>query len=396
MTEPDAAQTSPRLSHTVTGWIQILAVVGVLFAAILVNRLLLASEGDAPPISTTAAPTAVAVMTPTPTTDTIRITETGAVRTRANVAITPQVSGRVIEVAAGFAAGGAFDAAEVVFVIDPTDFELAVRQAAADVQSAQSALQLEEAEAETARREWRLVNGDDPIPSLVARDPQIAQARAAVASAQARLADVTTDLERTRYSLPFSGRVLRTTIEVGQTVTANQSYGDVYNLSALEAFISIPAEGLAALDPAVGRPAIVAGAGPNGAARSAARVSRVDAELDTQTRLAGVALTFDEPHHFLPGAFVRVEITGDRVEDVFRLPADAVAAGGRVWVVEDGVLAARQPSLVSRQGGAVLVTRFDAADGVVTTLPPGARDGLPVRVVGSETAPVGGLAAPGE
>ncbi len=393
MTEPQSAVEPVGRGQSVTGWIQIVLVVVVLVGALAANRVLSRGGDGGPPITAAAALPAVTIMQPVFASDAVRVTETGSVRTRANVTIAPQVGGRVVAASPDFAAGGSFAAGDVLFAIDPTDYELGVQQAEADLASALSVLQLEEAEAETARREWRLINGDDPIPPLVARAPQIAQAEANVAAARARAADARTALERTRYVLPFDGRVVRTTIEVGQTVAANQPYGEVYNAGALEVFVSIPTDALAALEPAVGRSALVRGAGADGGVQASARVSRVEAELDAQTRLAGLVLTFDAPPPFLPGAFVRVDVRGDEVEDVFRAPADAVAAGGIVWVVDDGVLAARRPAIVSRQDDAVLLARFDPADGVVTTLPPGAREGLPVLVVNAQISPANALAA---
>ncbi len=390
LSDEDAATPTQR---TWTGWIQLALVIAVVLVTLVLNRVLLSGGDDGPAITLSPAPPAVSVIHPELTSATITVVESGVVRTRADIAITPQVSGRIVEVASNLATGGVFSANQTLFVIDPTDLELAVQQAEADLQTAQSALLLEEAEGESARREWRLVNAAAPVPPLVAREPQIAQARASVAAAQARLNDVRTDLGRTRYGLPFDGRVLSTTIELGQTVAANQSYGRVYNVDGLEVSVSIPAEALNVLRPVVSRRASIRGVNDPSGPGVAARVARVSAELDPQTRLAGLVLSFDETPLLLPGAFVRADIMGDRVEEVLRLPADAIGAGGVVWVVADSVLRARRPTLVSRQGAFVIVEAFDVADGVVTTLPPGAREGLNVVVAESPTTEDGQWAA---
>jgi RND family efflux transporter MFP subunit len=381
MTEQQGEHDRAPRHASLMGRSQIALVIAVVIGALAVNQLLSMTAADAPEIVPAGSAPAVAVIRPAAGRATIRVSETGTVEARANVSITPQVSGRVVRVSPRFAAGGAFRAGEVLFEIDPTDVRLAVQQAQADLAAATSILRLEEAEAATAQQEWRLVNGTEPIPALVAREPQIAQARAGVQAAQARLADVETDLARTRYSLPFDGRIVRATAEVGQTVAANQVYGEAYRTRSVEVRVSLPAEAVAALQPLVGRPARVSGSGPGAAQSAQATVARVDAQLDRQTRLAGVTLVFDGPHPFLPGAFVSVEILGDEVEDVFRLPTDMVATDGSVWVVEGGVLAARRVRVISRQGDTAIVARFDTAAGVVTTPPPGARAGMAVRVV---------------
>lgn len=386
MTEQPGNHDRAQRQTSLVGKTQIALVIAVVVGALAVNQLLSMTADGAPEIVPAGSAPAVAVLRPAVETATIRVVETGTVEARANVSITPQVSGRVVRVSPRFAAGGAFRAGEVLFEIDPTDLRLASQQAQADVAAATSVLRLEEAEAATAQREWYLVNGAEPIPALVAREPQIAQARAGVQAAQARLADVETDLARTRYSLPFDGRIVRATAEVGQTVTANQAYGEAYRTGSVEVRVSLPAEAVAALSPLVGRSARVSGSGPGAAQGAVATVARVDAQLDRQTRLAGVTLAFNGPHPFLPGAFVTVEILGDEVEDVFRLPTDMVATDGAVWVVEGGVLAPRRARVISRQGDVAIVARFDTADGVVTTPPPGARVGMAVHVV-DETKP---------
>ena len=48
-------------------------------------------------------------------------------------------------------------------------------------------LELEQAEADAAREEWISLNPNKKVPTLVGREPQIAEAKAEVKSAEARL-----------------------------------------------------------------------------------------------------------------------------------------------------------------------------------------------------------------
>ncbi len=376
--------TGASTGSSIAGWLQVAVVIGVLVGAFAVTRILSASVSGPERGAVTSDAPVVAIITPRPQTATVTVSETGTVRARADVSIAPQVGGRVVEVADSFAAGGAFAAGDTLFRIDPTDFELTVRQAQADLASAQSALELELAEAETAKREWRLVNGDEPIPALVAREPQIAQARASVAGAQARVGDARVALERTRYSLPFDGRVIATTIEMGQTLAPNQPYGTAYRVEALEAFVALPAEDIARLDPVQGRTARITAAGGRAPIEATATVARVDASLDARTRLAGVTLRFDSPPPFLPGAFVGVTVVGDTLDGVFEVPADIIGPGDRIWVVDGEALEARTATVLARGDDTAIVAAFDVADGVVVTAPAGAREGLVVRAVAQE------------
>lgn len=382
----DTAHPSPR--QAIGGWLQLALVVGLVVVALAINRILSASSGapEVPQVSAEAL--VVEVMTPQAIPSEFLLRESGVVQARSLVGVTPQVGGRVVSVSPDFVVGGSFRAEQTLFQIDETDYTLALNRALADLQTARSNLQLELAEAETAWREWRIVNGNDPIPSLVARQPQIAQALAGVASAEARLADAETALARTRFSLPFDGRVLSSTIEPGQTVSPGQSFGEVYPNDSLEVTVSVTLDELDRLQPAVGRSAVVVGEGAGRQIRVSGQVLRAEAALDGRTRQAGLTVGFNEPASFLPGRFVTVDIIGDQYPATFHLNASAVSPSGAVWVVEDGQLAARRPEILTRDDAVVTTLPFDTAQGVVITALASAREGMAVET----SASLGGAA----
>ena len=214
------------------------------------------------------------------------------------------------------------------------------------------------------------------VPPLVAKVPQIERGKAEVAAAEARVALAELELDRTRLSLPFSGRVTSSTAEVGQVLGKGQSFGRAFALDALEIAVPVAEDDLTRLTPIVGRAAVVSAGG-----RSVdAVVERVSAELDERTRFATVYLTFGSAPGLIPGTFVSVALQGPEQEDTFLLPDAAAQMGGRVWVVEDGVLRSETPQVFGRREGGLLVPAFDAGDGIVIGAVPGARDGLPVAI----------------
>ena len=367
-----------RRKGAATGVLQVVLVLGVLVAAVLVNRLLVSQAQGPGQISAGPTTPLVSIIRPAPQPAQLTVTETATVQVRTTISLAPQAGGRVAHVSPSLASGGAFSAGDVLLEIDPTDADLSVRQAQADLQTALSALELETAEAETAQREWSLVNPEEPIPALVAREPQLAQARASVVAARARLATAQTQRDRTVYSLPFDGRVLSSRVEVGQTLIANQPYGEAYAIDALEVSVPLAREALARLEPALGRRAEIIDA-PAGL-RYSGSVIRVQADLDNATRLAGLVVGFDAEPDLPPGAFVTVRLFGDRLDAVFRLSADLIGAGDRVWTVRDGALSHTPITILGRDSSGLLARPFDYGDGIVTTPPPGAREGLQVSV----------------
>jgi multidrug efflux pump subunit AcrA (membrane-fusion protein) len=139
---------------------------------------------------------------------TVVLDSQGAVSARTESTLIPQVSGEVMRVADNFREGGFFDEGDILLEIDPSDYKTALTIAQANLAEAQVRLAEEEAQTSQAQRDWdRLGEGDIPT-DLVLRVPQLALARASVAAAEARVEEARRNLERTRITAPYDGRVL--------------------------------------------------------------------------------------------------------------------------------------------------------------------------------------------
>lgn len=380
----------PRLSEPapkgtrLRGLIQVGLVAGTLAAGLGLNAIL--STGSSAPQIKAAGPVllSVQVIRPEAQASPLKVSEHGTVEVRNAIELSPQVAGRVVYVSPNLASGGSFKAGEVLFRIDDADIRAALRRASAEVSAAQADLMVERAEAELAWREWEMVNPGQTIPPLVAREPQTARAEAAVEVAEAALADAQLRLSRVEVRMPFDGRVLATSVDVGQTLNAGQSYGRVYNQQDLEISLAVTARALATLDPAVGRQAIVHRQDQTDGIP--ASVSRVDADLDSQTRLARLVLTLDSDAGLLPGEFIEADIIGPVFENAFRLPERALSENLTVWVVENGALAPRQPQILSIEDDLLATEPFDTADGVIVSPLIDPHPGTPVKIVGQYAA----------
>lgn len=371
-----------KLTPFVMGVLQIVLIVFVLVLGIAAN-FLLTNSGSAPGQSSKGADTLfVEVMTPRVVSTTLRAQETGIVQARNTVSFTPQVSGQVVEISKNLASGGVFDADEVLFRLDAADYSADVDQAKADVASAQAKLQLELAEAEIAKREWNLVYPDEDIPDLVARGPQIAQAEAAVESAKARLQAANLNLKRVAFSLPFPGRIVSTSVEMGQRLSANQSYGQAYALDSLEVSVPIDAGILSAFEPIVGRPATVTIGTREFTREIAGWVIRSEAELDQVTRLGRVIVGFEKPTNIIPGSFVNVEIQGPETKNALLIPEQAMSEARVAWVVNANRLEKRTLKFLGlNAGGDFIVAPFDFGEGIVTSPLSSPTESMPVEIV---------------
>lgn len=283
----------------------------------------------------------------------------GTVSPKVQVEIVPQVSGKVVWVHPQFKPGGFIRGGEQILKIDPRDYELAVQQARAAVAEAQVRLDTEKAEAAVAREEWKRLHPDnEPVSSLVFREPQIRQAQARLESSKAGLATAELNLERAQVSLPVDALVISERVDLGQYVMTGQSVGNAYGTEAVEIEVPLEDSELAWFDvpdnralssrsgsPAKGAAATVRAdfAGAKRAWRG--HVARTTGQVDRTSRLVSVVVEVPEPFSasdpespLLPGMFVQVLIKGKVLRQAVAVPVDAIRSGNKVWVVEDGRL----------------------------------------------------------
>jgi RND family efflux transporter MFP subunit len=115
-----------------------------------------------------------------------------------------------------FTPGTAVEEGDLLFVIDPREYEAVEQAARAEVQSAQAELQRAEIELERAKRLFEQKAGAeaDVVKWRGERDV----ARAAVARAKAKLERARLDLSYTRVTAPITGRVSRNYVDLGNLV----------------------------------------------------------------------------------------------------------------------------------------------------------------------------------
>ena len=238
--------------------------------------------------------------------------------------------------------------------------------------------------------------------------PQIEQAEAALAVAQADLESARLQLDKTRLLAPFDGQVLNNTLEAGEFAVAGQETGALYSASAVEIPISVPLDELRwlpamspqhlpaaahttpALDPTLPSAAVYW----QGAGRHytwSGKVVRWEAGLDPATRTATVVIEVPDPwasfrpgeHPALrPGMFCRVDITASGIPNAFVIPRTAVHDGNTVFLAEDGRLARRQVQVARfRHDEAVIGAGLQAGERLVISV-------LSAPVVGMKLRPL--------
>ncbi|NEQ49796.1 MAG: efflux RND transporter periplasmic adaptor subunit [Leptolyngbya sp. SIO3F4] len=232
------------------------------------------------------------------------------------------------------------------------------------------------------------------------REPQLAEARARLAGAEASLAEARLNLSRTRVSAPFDGRVRSKAADLGQFVGAGSRLGRVFSTTLAEvslplsdrelsllgiplAFEAAPGEG-----PSVRLSAVVAGA----LRTWDAHIARTASAIDPQTRTLQAIVQVEDPYGaaaeaagapLAMGLFVDARIQGREIETAYALPRSALRGASEVYVIQaDNTLNVRDVSVVdSSAERVVIIAGIEDGDRVVTSPLRAAADGTAVLVI---------------
>lgn len=378
-----------RIFRQNAGALQLIFVVAVISSAVLLSSSMRPDVAEMRP-TPAASRVAVSTVNPVPSNFRPRIKLNGVVETRTETSIIPEVAGRVVKVSPSFRPGSSVKSGEVLFVIDSSDYELAVERTLAEIEGARSELARLEAEAAAEQQIWSRSSPDRPIPDLIARKPQIAAAKARIHSAKAARSSAELALARTTIRAPFDARILDTRLDVGQVVSSNAAVGTMFSKASLEVVVPVSSDELRRIGPIEGRNATIF---PEVGPALDGEVVRMAASLDERTRLGTLFVAVENPDVLTLGAFVEIELDGIETDSAFRVPPAALTSRDRLWVVEDNQLAERSVEILGREADLLVVSAFDVADGVVAVPPSDVRVGLPVdSVSGPEYGATGGVA----
>lgn len=276
----------------------------------------------------------------------------GTVSPRTESVLLPEVAGRIIEVAPSFVPGGYFDEGEPLLRIDPFDYRQAVVQARGAIAQAELRLASELAEADVARAEWEELGKGEPTP-LTLREPQVAEAEAALAAARAALENAERNLQRTEIAAPYDGRVRQKQVDVGQYISPGTPLATIYSVDYAEIRLPLPDDDLAFVElPLDYRGERSSTTGPEvtlladfaGKRYSwQGRIVRTEGEIDPRSRMVHAVARVSDPYArgddpdrppLAAGMYVEAEIAGRSVEAVAVIPRSAVRAGDVVLVVD--------------------------------------------------------------
>ncbi len=283
----------------------------------------------------------------------IMVPAMGTVVPAREVVLKAQVSGKVLSLHPEFIEGGYIKENAEILQIDPEDYELTVTLAEAKVKDAESGLELAEEEANAAKEEWRLLYKDDADtngkpPPLAAKEPQLAAAQARLKAEQAELKKAELDLKRTSVRAPFNGIVRTKSVEVGSLVTPQDALAELLGVDEYWIQVSVPVDYLRWISVPKRRGkkgSEVRVVHQSGYERSG-EVIELLGDLESEGRMARILVAVKDPlglqnsgqttRPLLIGEYVRVEVEGSQLTQVFRIPRIALREDNTVWLVGEG------------------------------------------------------------
>ena len=336
----------------------------------------------------------------------VTVWATGTVQPQMIAEIIPQVSGRVIGPSPGFVVGGFFKKGDLLFEIEAIDYELAAEKSRAAVAKAEYEVAQIESQARVARLEWdriRLEKKGRPNP-LVLYEPQLKNARAARASAQADLKQRLIDIGRTKIYAPFNCRIRSEAIDLGQYVTSGKSVAVICGTNTAEIVVPLPLHEVQWLcvpktfkGKACGSPATISIDVKGRSYSWQGIIERSLGEVDPKGRMVRLVVSVNDPYGLrLPadgerldlaeGLFVDVILEGKTVSDVMPIPTGALRENSSVWVMNsDSQLDARKVEVIRREKEKVLIRGgLKSGDRLILTHLSGAVPGMKLRLAEEE------------
>ena len=320
---------------------------------------------------------------------TVKLKTYGEIRPRTEGSLISQVSGTLIKVSPQFQNGGFFEAGDVLVNIDDRDYMAAVTIAESDLIQAQLELEEETARGKQAEASWQRIGKGKSASALVLRKPQLSATKARVASARATLNKVKLDLQRTRITAPYAGRILKKRVDMGQFVSSNTQLANIYAVDYVEIrlplsprqidYLTIPeqyrGEDKANSDALKPHVDMLVRQGHK-TFHWEGFISRAESALDSNNRQLYVIAQINDPYRqrddgtppLKIGQFIEASITANTLNNVFVIPRGALYQGNTVILVENNQLVRREVQVIwTDEQNAVINHSLKTNEWLVTT-----------------------------
>ena len=329
----------------------------------------------------------------------VTLSAMGTVIPAREIILEARVAGEIVAMHPDFTVGGFLEKDSEILRIDPQDYQLALTLAQARVKDAESKLKLLEAEAESAKDEWRQLYPDrsqanNEPPPLVFKQPQLTAARAALTAQEADVRKAQLDLSRTRIRAPFNAIVRAKHVDIGSQVSGQERLAELVGTDEYWIQASIPIDRLEwiTIPQRPAEPGARVRVLHRNGYEIAGTVIRLLGDLESEGRMARILVEVKDPLNLtkevkgpsalLIGEYVRIEIEGRGLQNVYRIPRTALRDNSMIWVAtRDSKLEIRHVETIWRDAETVLLREGLAPDEqIIISDLPAPIAGMPVQV----------------
>lgn len=342
----------------------------------------------------------------------LTVTAQGEVTPRREINLASQVSGKIAYVSPAFIEGGAFAKGDVLIRIEAEEYKYRVIQAQSNVAQARSRFASEQAEMRIARKDWEELGQGQEGSALALREPQMAEAAAQLAAAEAMMHEAELQLARTTITAPFDGRVRRKSVDVGEFVSPGMNLGEIFATDLMQVALPLTDAELGQLGIQVGYRETESQPGPAAALNALVggeprvwrgRLVRADSGYDRTTRVVFAYVEVADPYGaaadrgapLADGLFVTVDVEGREINNAVIVPRTALRGTDEVFIArDDNTLEVRTVQVASSSRTRVVLTSgVRPGERVITSPVRGAADGIEIAVSGAPAdTPDDGLA----
>ncbi len=315
---------------------------------------------------------------------TIRVNSQGLLIPKRSISLVAEVSGRVVSVSDSFVVGGQFKQGDVLLQIEPDDYEVAVARAEANLASARASLDLEQAKADQAEKDWQSFGKKSKPSDLLLNIPQLKGAQAAVDAAKADLKKAQRDLSKTTIKAPFNGTVLAKQVDIGQFINMSGQLGRLAGTQTAEIRLPLTTYNLdqLQLDNESRLPLPVSLSLIDGPDVGSAELVRLEPEKDAQTLVTYGVVEVENPFELglRFNTFVNATITGPTYNDVYPVPSQWVLPKERLPLYRNDRLHIQPVSVIYQTDQTDYISQgLTRDDQIITTPIQFPEQGLPLR-----------------
>lgn len=293
-----------------------------------------------------SVPHPVSVIQVRPQQHTATITAYGQVAPYRKTNIVSAISGRLVQRSDVFDKGMRVVKGDLLATVEDVAYRSAVSQQKQELANAKLALMQEERRASQAKKDWeRMGNKSAPSSALVLHTPQLDAAKARVDAAKASLAKAENDLRNTKITAPYDAAVISRNVAIGSYVSEGTVVGTIFGTDLLEVQLPLTEKQFSLLpippehQNSVWKELPVKLSSVTTPEETwEGKLAAVDLQITKATRQRIAIIRISHPltkvHPLLPGTFVKAEISGVSLENIYALPESSLTQQGAVWTID--------------------------------------------------------------